>query len=445
MAVLGAFCFPGTGHLNPMTTLARRLESRGHRVIFFGIADVEQRVSKAGLEFRQIGAQDYPPGTLLDLDLKLSRLKGLPSFSFTIERIRNHAAMVMRDGPAAVRAAGVEAMLVDEAEMAGTVADYLGLPFVSIACIPPLVRDYTIPPFVFGWGYSTSVFGRLRNRAGVALLERVAAPIFADINTQRVHWGLPRIPRGLIGLSYLARIAQLPAALEFPIRTPQESVYYTGPFVDADVRPQIDFPWEKLNGKPLVYGSIGTLQNGAEHIFKAIAAACAMLDVQLVLSMGGGIEPAELGPLPGTPIVVRYAPQLELLQRAAVVVTHAGLNTTLEALAEGVPLVAIPIGNDQPGVASRIAYRRAGVVVPSRKLKAERLRRAIEQVLSDPSYRANAQRIQASIREANGLERAADLVEQALNLAPAESAMVAAEAFSARASDLSPQAVFFAQ
>jgi MGT family glycosyltransferase len=200
--------------------------------------------------------------------------------------------------------------------------------------------------------------------------------------------------------------------------------------VDADVRPQIDFPWEKLDGKPLVYGSIGTLQNGAEHIFKAIAAACATLDVQLVLSMGGGIEPAELGPLPGKPIVVRYAPQLELLRRAAVVVTHAGLNTTLEALAEGVPLVAIPIGNDQPGVAARIAYRRAGVVVPSRGLKAERLRAAIERVLSDPSYRAAARRIQTSIREANGLERAADLVEQTLNLAPAESALQPVEAVS---------------
>jgi UDP:flavonoid glycosyltransferase YjiC (YdhE family) len=139
MAVLGVFCFPGTGHINPVTALSRRLEKRGHRVIVFGIADAEARVCAAGVEFRQVGVEDYPLGTLTELDRKLSTLKGLNSFRFTVERVKNHARMVLRDGPAAVKAAGVEAMLVDEADMAGSVAEALGLPFVSIACFPPLL------------------------------------------------------------------------------------------------------------------------------------------------------------------------------------------------------------------------------------------------------------------------------------------------------------------
>ena len=64
MARLGAFCFPGTGHINPMTALARALERRGHRVVIFGIADTEARVRAAGVEFCVIGEQDYPLGTL---------------------------------------------------------------------------------------------------------------------------------------------------------------------------------------------------------------------------------------------------------------------------------------------------------------------------------------------------------------------------------------------
>jgi len=115
--------------------------------------------------------------------------------------------------------------------------------------------------------------------------------------------------------------------------------------------------------------------------------------------------------------VVQYAPQLELVRRAAVVVTHAGLNTTLESLAEGVPLVAIPMGNDQPGVAARIAYRGAGIVLPLRRLSAVRLRQAIDEVLREAKYRAAARRLQAAIREADGLERAAHLIEDALGLA----------------------------
>lgn len=419
MAILGVFCFPGTGHINPITALARRLQQRGHRVIVFGIADTESRVRAADVEFYQVGAQDYPLGTLAELDRKLSALRGLSSFRFTVERVKNHSRMVLRDGPAAVKAAGVEAMLVDEADMAGSVAEVLGLPFVSIACFPPLVQDDRIPPFVFGWGYDAGWLGRLRNRLGRMLLTRVAAPIYKEVNAQRKSWGLVPLVHGFDGLSRLAQITQLPEALEFPAAERPACLHYTGPFVDEKVREPVDFPWERLNGKPLVYASMGTLQNGSEGMFRTIAAACAGLDVQLVLSMGGGREPSELGELPGSPIAVRYAPQLDLVRRAAVVVTHAGLNTTLESLAEGVPMVAIPMGNDQPGVAARIEYGQAGIVLPLRRLSDERLRGAIDTVLREERYRSAARRLQAAIRDANGLERAADVIERALGLAAA--------------------------
>ena len=416
MAILGAFCFPGTGHINPIAALARRLQQRGHRVILFGIADTEAPVRAAGVEFCQVGAADYPLGTLAELDRKLSTLRGFSTFRFTVQRVKNHSRMVLRDGPAAVKAAGVEAMLVDEADMAGSVAETLGLPFVSIACFPPLLQDDTIPPFVFGWRYHPGPLGRLRNRMGARLLSRVAWPIYKEVNAQRASWGLAPLARSVDGLSSLAQITQLPEALEFPIVNRPVWPHHTGPFVDGQVRVPVAFPWERLNGKPLVYASMGTLQNGSEGIFCTIAQACAGLDVQFVLSMGGSREPRELGELPGSPIVVRYAPQLDLLQRAAVVVTHAGLNTTLESLAEGVPLVAIPMGNDQPGVAARIAHVGAGVVIPQRKLNRRRLRRAIDAVLQEEKYGSAARRVQQAIRQANGLERAADVIEGALKL-----------------------------
>ena len=88
-----------TGHLNPFTALARRPHQRGHRVIIFGIADTEARVRVAGVEFQRVGCEDYPLGTLKQLDDKLSRLKGLEMFRFTVERVRNHSRMVLRDGP----------------------------------------------------------------------------------------------------------------------------------------------------------------------------------------------------------------------------------------------------------------------------------------------------------------------------------------------------------
>lgn len=415
MAKLGAFCFPGTGHLNPMTALARSLQKRGHQVVIFGIADTEARVRAAGVEFYRIGLEDYPPGTLQILDEQLARLKGFAALQFTLQRVRNSARMVLRDGPDAVRAAGVEALLVDEADFAGNVADFLRLPWISIALIPPLVHDDRFPPFWFGWTAGQDRLSRLRNRIAIRFLLRIARPIFHVVNHQRRVWGLKPFTRPEDALSPLAQITQLPEALEFEIagKMPQ-GLHYTGPFLHPDQRPPIDFPWERLDGRPLIYASLGTLQNGSERIFRKIAEACAGLDSQLVISLGGGLDPRKLGELPGNPLVVNYAPQLELLKRAALVVTHSGLNTVLESLSEGVPMVCIPLGNDQPGVAARVRARGACIVVPPHRLKTHSLRKAIQSVLCDDQYRQAAKSLRKSIRQIDGPGSAAALIEQLL-------------------------------
>jgi MGT family glycosyltransferase len=404
-----------------MCALAPRLQLRGHSVVIFGIADVESRVRAAGVEFCQIGQSDYPPGTLKKLDQRLGELGGLATFKFTIERVKNTALMILRDGPDAVRRANVDAMLVDEADMGGTVAEHLGLPFVSIAFFPPLINDNRIPAFCFGWPAGQDWFSRLRNDLGFRLLSRVAAPIYAAVNRQRKAWNLMPVRSTTEALSKLAQIAQLPAALEFDVDTKLAILHYTGPFVDAQQRPKVGFDWTRLDGRPLIYASLGTLQNGSDEVFRIIAEACASLPAQLVLSLGGGLDPERLGSLPGDPVLVNYAPQLDLVKRAAAVITHAGLNTVLESLAEGVPLVCIPLGNDQPGVAARVATRGAGVVIPRRKLSTRRLRSAVNAVLEVDSYRHAARNLQVAMKQVDGLERAADFVEGALKISLAPS------------------------
>ena len=417
MAKFGAFCFPGTGHLNPMTALAHSLQMRGHQVVIFGIADTEARVRAAGVDFHCIGREDFPPGSLEKLDERLAGLHGLAALRLTLQRVRNSARMVLRDGPEAVRSAKVEALLVDEAEFAGNVADHLRLPWISIALIPPLLPDDRFPPFWFGWAGGQGWLSRLRNRVAIHALLRVAAPIFRDINAKRVAWGLEPYKRPEDGLSPLAQITQLPEALEFKLRGDKAAgLYYTGPFVHAKQRPAVEFPWDRLDGRPLIYASLGTLQNGQEGIFRTIAESCAGLDTQLLISLGGGLDAQRLGRLAGNPLVVRFAPQLEILKRAALVITHAGLNTVLESLSEGVPMVAIPLGNDQPGVAARLKARGAGVVVSRRRLNAARLRHAVNIVLHERRFRDAAQELQEAILQVNGSELAADVIEEVLKL-----------------------------
>ena len=86
--------------------------------------------------------------------------------------------------------------------------------------------------------------------------------------------------------------------------------------------------------------------------------------------------------------------------------THAGLNTVLESLTQGVPMVAIPVTNDQPGVAARIAYTRTGAYVPIQEMTASRLSVLTEEVLSNPAYRQNSDNMKQVIAKAQEQELA---------------------------------------
>jgi len=163
-----------------------------------------------------------------------------------------------------------------------------------------------------------------------------------------------------------------------------------------------------------VYASLGTLQNSREPLFRTFAEACRSLEVQLVMSHGGGLGAKEAAGLPGDPLVVSYAPQVELLARAALTITHAGLNTVLDSMTNGVPVVAVPITYEQPAIARRIEWAGAGVTIALNRLNAGRLREAVQTVLQRPEYRDAARQMADAIRVAGGTGRAADIVEKAL-------------------------------
>jgi zeaxanthin glucosyltransferase len=416
MARIGVICFPGTGHLNPFTALGLALQERGHQVIFFGIPDIEERVRAAGLEFSVVGLQDYPVGTLRKLDEQLSELHGLAVFRFIVERVKNTAIMLFRDAPEAVLKAQVDAMVIDQADFGGNVADCLHLRFVSVSILPPFIDDNRVPPFFFGWPARYDLVGRIRNELGIQVLAIMARPIFRVVNRQRDVWGLRRHKRRGHALSPILQITQMPRALEFDGCPQPAQLHYTGLFLFDKKRPEVDFPWEQLDGRPLVYASMGTLQNGSKEGFEIIAKGCANLDVQLVISLGGGFSSDEFQGLPGQPIVVQFAPQLELLKRVSVVITHAGMNTALESIAAGKPMVAIPIGNDQPGVAARLAAKGAAIVLKRRSLTPAKVENAVRTILENDRYAQSVSTLRDSIGQIDGAALAAQLIEEKLSL-----------------------------
>ena len=287
------------------------------------------------------------------------------------------------------------------------------MPFITVCSALILNSEPSVPPTLLGWDYDSSWFGQLRNQIGTNFLKVAGIPVQLIVNEYRQKWNLESISskQPLDIWSKKAIISQQPPSFEFPRQELPDYFHFVGPLVNNSARSQIPFPWDKLSDKPLIYASLGTIQNKIFSVFIQIAYACLGLDVQLVISLGGASEPEELGYVPGSPIVVKAAPQLALLDRASLCITHAGMNTTLESLSNGVPMVAIPITNDQPAVAARIAYTKTGEVVDLNTCSVDSLKAAITTVLSQPEYRQNALKFKAEIERAGGVKTAADIIE----------------------------------
>ena len=415
MTHFGLICPAETGHLNTMLPLGQELHKRGHQVTLFGIPDAKPKTVAAGLDFWAIGESEYPSGTTAQLFAQLGELSGLAALRCTISWIKKGAAMFFREAPEALKNAGVEALLVDQVSSEGAiVAEFLDIPFVTVCSAVVFNREYSVPPFFTHWAYKPAWWAQLRNRVGYRLIDHLTRPIRDEIAEYRQKWKLPLDSSYKNSYSQLAQLSQQPAEFEFPRQHLPKVFHFTGPYHNSASREPVPFPFEKLTGQPLIYASMGTLQNRRTGIFHDIASACVGLDAQLVISLGGSASPESLPELPGSPLVVGYAPQLELLKKATLTITHAGMNTTLESLTNGVPMVAIPIANDQPGIAARIAWTGAGEVVPLSQLSVPRLRAAVQRVLTEDSYKNNASRLQDAIRRAGGVGRAADIIEQAI-------------------------------
>jgi zeaxanthin glucosyltransferase len=399
---------PVPGHVNPFLALAHELQSRGHRVSFFQTPDLEAQLRSEEVDYFAIGTKEHPLGSLPQSLAQLGALSGLAALRFTVRAIQKTTETICRDAPAAVKAAHVDVLLVDQTEPAGgSVAEFTGLPFVTVCNALALNREPAIPPPFTPWGYSNTVWARMRNRMGNAVSDRILSPVHQTLADYRKRWKLPAYKHLEESFSSLAQISQQPREFDFPRQCLPDCFHYVGPLRYPRSR-QIDFPWKWLDGRPLVYASLGTLQNKNPKLFHCFAEACRGLDVQLVIA---GIDQKTLGSLPQNVLAVSYAPQLELLPKASLTLTHGGLNTVLDSLAAGVPLIAMPITYEQPAIAQRVRWVGAGEMLPAANLNPQRLKTEIRALLDNPSYKLAAGRMAESIRAAGGVKTAATLIE----------------------------------
>ncbi len=235
-----------------------------------------------------------------------------------------------------------------------------------------------LPPINVAFGPERNVFSLIRNHIATTLVKRIFRPIRESLDEQRRLWGLP-VYEDFFNDRFASgpQICQEPPSFEFPRQALPANFHFVGPLHKqgtAAVHLFHGSDWTVDHWFTPPWGHCKTGWTGySRHSQKAARGwmcssffPCAAI---LILRHSKGWLATCGGSL-----------QLELLERSNICITHAGLNTALEALAQGVPMVAIPITNDQPGVAARITWTGAGRTINLKKLSPESLRRAVADV-----------------------------------------------------------------
>ncbi|RXR00874.1 glycosyltransferase [Pseudoxanthomonas composti] len=399
-------------HFRALQAIAQRLVARGHRATFFHQADAAALVEPGPVAFHAVGDPARQAGTVRAMLARAANPGGPLGLKRVIGDVSLTTQMLCEALPEAFVHAGVEAVICDQMEAAGAlVAQALGLPFVSVACALPINREPGIPLPVMPWEYATGPSALQLYRSSQQVYDMLMRPLDRTIAAQAARLGLGARAGLHDCLSPLAQISQTVERFDFPRQQPPPHFHHVGPLRPAAEDPPLALPL--ADGRKVVFASLGTLQGHRLALFKRIARACRGLKVQLVIAHCGGLSPERARALevPGEVMVVHSVPQRAMLARADAVVTHAGLNTALDACVAGVPMLALPIAFDQPGVAARVVHAGAGLRLSARWCTARQIAQALAALLDRPAYAAAAREIGVQIGQAGGSERAADIIQ----------------------------------
>ena len=157
-------------------------------------------------------------------------------------------------------------------------------------------------------------------------------------------------------------------------------------FVGPSLAPRGDgagFSVGAREGQRVIYVSMGTIVARQEPFFRGCFEAFGGGAHRVVLSTGRSADISALGPIPANFLVRSHVPQLEVLERADLFITHGGMNSVHEGLCSGVPMIVIPRTAEQGLVAERVVAVGAGILLEARKATPDRLSAAAAAVLAD--------------------------------------------------------------
>jgi MGT family glycosyltransferase len=421
MAHFGVVAPAFYSHFNALEALGGELAARGHRVTFLHRPDARQYVRDARIGFEALGAASHPPGSLAESLKRAANPGGPLGLRRVILDMAASTDMLCRELPRAIEQLGIDAIVADQMEAAGgLVAEGLGLPFVSVACALPVNREPGIPLPVMPFAFEDSERARKIVEGSTRVYDWMMGPHGRSIAANAARFGLSARHGLHECLSPLAQVSQTVEDFDFPRRALPAHFHHVGPLrapgiqnVPGQARmPAIDA------GRPFVFASLGTLQGQRFGLFRRIAHACRELDVQLLIAHCGGLDAAQEQALAqaGATWVCAFAPQQAVLARADAVISHAGSNTVMDAIAARTPILALPIAFDQPGTASRVVHAGIGLKASPQFASSGHLAKLLKRLLDESGFASRLEALSGSVSASGGAPRAADIIETALHV-----------------------------
>ncbi len=355
----------GSGHLEPLIPIARAAEATGHVVAFTGRPWTIPKVETLGFSAFASGSDrgltpKRVPLVEVNVEREIQAFGGGFGRRIARERAKDILSLCAEWQP--------DLLVCEETDFgAMVVAERLGLSYATVLVI------------------ATGAFVRR---------DVVTEPL----NEVRAEHNLSPDPELAMLTRYLV-LSPFPPSFRDPAFPLPITAHAIHPFaLDAAAEHAMPRWSTRIHDAPTVYFTLGTvfpLESG--DLFSRAIAGLRDLPINLIVTVGREIDPAEFGPQPANVHIERYVPQASVLPHCDMVVSHGGSGSVIGALAHGLPMVLIPMGADQPLNAARCVDLGVAQVLDALKTTPATVREAVSTVLTNPTYRRVAERMRDEI------------------------------------------------
>lgn len=413
---------PMDGHFSPLTSLAVHLKAQGCDVRWYVGGAYGEKVKKLGLpHYPYTKAQDLNQGNLDKLFPEASKIRGTAArIRFDINRVFLHPVPNFIEDLTAIYAEWPFDLIVHDVLFLGgsLIGDLLPVKSVAVGVSPLFESDSNLPPIGLGMVPAGSWPGRLAQKVLSYLVQGVLFKPCNDLHNKiRVQHGLAPTSDSLFDHAVRSADLYLQSGIpsfEYPRQRISPNVRFVGAMLPytRGVKQRFEHADKALDAKRVILVTQGTVEKDVEKILAPTLQAFADDPGTLVIATTGGSCTAELRQrFPQEHFIIEdFIDFHSVMNFASVYVTNGGYGGVMLGLQHNLPIVAAGVHEGKNEIAARVGYCEVGVNLKTETPKPRQIRRAVDQVLNNVSYRRNIRKMSLEFSEYNANELATQYI-----------------------------------